>query len=317
MRRTDYLISTIRGLSRNKKNPGGDVAISDEEILQALNDAQDRMQNLLCANKNSAKIFSTQRIIPLVANQESYSVTDRVLLNKQLDSVEFSASGLLSDYVKLDKLNVINRDTNTSNYLIGYSKRGNQILVQPTPSVGSGSLRVQYEREVDDLDVRRGKVSTVNGLTSTGFTSLVLDSSADAYEDTTLPINWSNIDYVCVVDGDGKRKAFNIPVSSYNTGSNTLTPGTFTFSTDVSETIVAGDYCLFGKYKTTHSQLPDSCERYLIHYAVLSLFHLDSSADFENQNLILKDMEKDIVLAFATQTSEVEHIPQLNRFEYF
>lgn len=316
MRRTDVLITQARMLSRNSANADGTKSISDEEILQYLNDAQDRMQNLISAKKNVAKIFCTQQLISVVNSQEAYSVPDRVLMNKQIEQVEFSATGLLSDYVLLEKRNFINRDTNTTNYPNGYIKRGNQLLLQPTPSLSQGTLRVTYERDLDDLDIPRGVVSTITTGTAVSFAALILNTSADAYE-TTTP-GWATQQYCCIVSPYGVRRAYNVPISSYNTGSNTLVPtgSLFTYSTNDVQ-VTAGDVAVFNQYTTTFSQLPDSCERYLIHYAAMELFHRDSSDDFKKQRDLVGAMEEDILTALASQTSEIQYIPTLDRYEWF
>lgn len=316
MKRTDELITQARILSRNSANADGTLAISDEEILQYLNDAQDRMQNLISSTKNVAKIFSTQEVLTLVANQEAYSLSNRVLLNKQIEQVEFSSTGNLTDYVVLEKLNFFNRNTNTDNYPVGYIKRGGQILLQPTPSVSGGTIRVTYERELDDLDIPRGVISSIGSGTSTSFASLTLSAAANSYE-TTTP-GWSTQRYCCVVDAYGTRKAYNIPIASYDTGTNVITPtgSSFTYNTTFDSEIVAGDVAVFWEFHTTFSQLPDSCERYLIHSAAAECFHKDSSNDYENEMERVNAMEKEILAALASQTSEVQFVPQLNRWEW-
>lgn len=222
MRRTDVLITQARLISRNILNSDGTSSISSEEILQYLNDAQDRMQNLICAKKNIAKIFAVQEIIPLVANQEAYSLSRRLLLNKQIENVEFSADGQLSNYVRMEKVNIINRDSNTTTYPWGYYKQGGQIFLQPIPGGAGGYIRVTYEADLDDLEIPRGVVSTITGGTSTQFTTLTLDSSANSYE-TTTP-GWSTQQYCCIVSPIGVRKCYNILISGYVTGTNILTP---------------------------------------------------------------------------------------------
>lgn len=316
MKRVDELITQARILSRNAANADGTLAITDEEILQYLNDAQDRIQNLISSTKNVAKIFSTQEVLTLVANQEAYSLSNRVLLNKQIEQVEFSSTGALTDYVVLEKLNFFNRNTNTDSYPIGYIKRGGQILLQPTPSVSGGTIRVTYERELDDLDIPRGLISAIGSGTSTSFASLTLSAAADSYE-TTTP-GWSTQRYCCVVDAYGVRKAFNIPISTYVTATNVLTPtgSLFTYDTTFDSQIAVGDVAVFWEYHTTFSQLPDSCERYLIHSAAAEMFHKDSANDYEKELEILTKMEKDILTALASQTSEIQFVPQLNRWEW-
>lgn len=314
MRRVDQLITAARTISRNTSNADATLSISDNEILQYLNDGQDRLQNLISSAKNIAKIFVTQQIISVVANQEAYSIPDRVLLNKQIENMEFSADGTIGNYVRLEKLNFINRDTNASNYPWGYFKRGGQFFLQPTPSVTTGTIRVTYERDLDDLDIPRGVISSITTGTATGFAALVLDTTADAYE-TTTP-GWNNVQFCCVVDPYGVRKAYNIPVV-YNSGTNTITPvGGFTYTTNDVQ-IAVGDVAVFNRYSNTFSQLPDSCERYLVHYAAASLFHRDASDDEANENARVEMMEKDILQALAAQTSEVQFIPQMNPYEWW
>jgi len=316
MRRTDVLIKQARLISRNVANSDGTYSISDEEVLQYLNDAQDRMQNLISSRKNIAKIFVTQQIISLVADQEAYSIPDRVLLNKQIENVEFSSDGTLGNYVRLEKVNFINRDTNTTTYPWGYYKQGGQIYLQPTPSTSGGTIRVTYERALDDLEIPRGLVSTIGTGTATEFATLTLDSSANTYE-TTDP-GWSTQQYCCVVSPLGARRCYNILITSYDTGTNLLTPNPtpFTYSSQDSQ-IQANDVLVFNKYSTTFSQLPDDCERYLIHYAATELINIDSSNDYSKFRDKLAEMEEDILKALAAQTSEVQYIPQQNRYDYW
>lgn len=316
MRRTDVLITQARLISRNSANADGTFAISSEEILQYLNDAQDRLQNLISAKKNIAKIFVTQQIINVVSGQEAYSVSDRVLLNKQIEGVEFSYDGQVANYVPLEKLNFFNRDTNPSNYPWGYVKRGGQILLQPTPSVSSGTIRVTYERTLDDLDIPRGVISAITNGTSAQFDSFNLDATANSYE-TTTP-GWSSQQYACIVSALGERKCYNVLIGSYNTGTNLLTPSPSPFTyTSLDSQIATGDVAVFNKYTTTFSQLPDECERYLIHYAACELLHRDSSNDYSKEADILAEIEEDTLKAISSQTSEIQYVPQQNRYDWW
>lgn len=316
MRRTDVLIQRARAISRNGANADGTYGISDDEVIQYLNDAQDRMQNLISAKKNIARIFSTQTIISIVADQEAYAIPDRVLLNKEIQMVEFSFDGSLANYVPLEKVNLFNRDTNTTNYPWGYFKRGGEIYLQPTPSVSTGSIRVTYERTVDDLDIPRGVVSAIGSGTSTQFASITLDSTANAYE-TTIP-GWSTQQYCCIVDTLGNRRCQNLLIASYNTGTNLITPDPNPFIyADGDFQVTVGNIAVFEKYTTLFSQLPDECERYLINYAATQLFQEDSSNDREKQMDILSAIEADVLDAIASQTAEVELIPMRDQYDFF
>lgn len=309
MRRVDYLLTTIRQLSRNTDS-STTSGIPDEEILQYLNDAQDRIQAISSNQKSPSKTFTVQKIITSVANQDGYSLSDRLFFNKEIQQIEYSYSGATTDYVLLEKRMMFNADTNTSDFPNGYYTRGAQFFPVPLIDRSGATFKVTYERTLDDLDKRRGKVSSVSGLSSTGFTSLVVDSTADESSNPNL----STIDYVCINSADGVVKAYNIPVLSYDTGTNVLTPNTFTFQTG--ETIAAGDYITFGKYTTTHPKIADDYENYLIQYSVYELFKKDSRQNLTQQESLVKDIEGHIQKKMASQTAEVQYIPSLDLDTY-
>lgn len=314
MRRADELITAARIISRNAANADGTYSISDDEILQYLNDGQDRLQNLLSATKNVAKIFVTDLSIPLVAGQEAYTVADRVLLNKQIELVEFSYSGLQSDYTPLEKLNFIDRDTTTTNFVQGYIKRGNQLLLQPTPAVSQGVLRVSFERELDDLDTVRARV---NGTPSGTDIDLTHSTGAPSAANEAKFVAGR---YICITSATGVVLLRNGVIASYNATTDVLT-----LAANVSTYLVgaatlaslADGYLSVGQYTTVQSLLPDNCERYLVHYAAAELFRKDSSNDYKNEISLLGEIENDIIKALSSQTSEIQYIPSVNRYEYF
>lgn len=317
MRRNDVLITKARLISRNIANADGSFSISTEEALVYLNNAQDRMQNLICARKNIAKPFAVQDIIPIVGNQEAYSLYRRLLLNKQIEMVEFSADGTLGNYVRLEKLERMNRDTNTTTYPWGYYKQGGQIFLQPTPSTSTGYLRVTYEATLDDLDIPRGVVASIAGGTATQFTTVTLDATADTYDSSTP--GWSTQQYCCFNSALGVRKAYNVLITSYNTGTNLITPNPspFIYNTNLDSALAAGDIATFDKYSTPFSRLPDECESYLIQYTAAELMGIDSSDDYNKLKDIANEMEEDILKALSSQTSEIQYVPQVDKGEWW
>lgn len=309
MKEISWLILQARRMAENLDKPDGDdvtVGLTDEEILQFFNDAQDRIQTLISGANSTSKPFVVEKTLSVVAEQEEYTLGDRLFYNKEIELVEYSPTGLASDYFGLDLLSQFNRSSDAySPY--GYYKRQGKICLIPPSDTSVGSLRILYERQLDDLDIRRGKISTVTGLTSTTFTSITIDSSAD---ESSTP-NLSTIDYICICDGDGVVQARNIPVLSYDTGTNILTPAVgYTFDTD--ETIAVGNYVTFHKWTTTHSGLTDECEGYLVQYAWEQIALRDGAEDLERIKAVRMDMEGDIIRQYASQTGEVQIIPQLD-----
>lgn len=309
MKEVSWLILQARRMAENTDTPDGEdvtVGITDEEILQFLNDAQDRLQTLISGANSTAKPFVVEKILATVTDQEEYDLEDRLFYNKEIELVEYSSTGAITDYVPLDFLSQFNR-SNASSTPYGYYKRSGKLYLIPPPDTSVGTLRVLYERQLDDLDIRRGKISTVTGLTSTTFTSITLDSSAD---ESSTP-NLATIDYICVCDADGVVQARNIPVLSYSTSTNILTPAaTHVFSSG--ETIATDNYVTFHKWTTTHSGLPDECERYLVQYAWEQLALRDSADDLSKIKAMREDMESDIMRQFASQTGEIQFTPMLD-----
>ncbi len=99
-----------------------------------------------------------------------------------------------------------------------------------------------------------------------------------------------------------------IPVLSVSqtTGFVQVKPG-FTF--DTGETIAVGDFIVLGKRTTTHSSLPDVCERYLIEYTNLRLLARDSSNDAGDIGGLLKKCEETLKKAFGESDGEPILIP--------
>ncbi len=313
MKEVSLLILQARRMAENEDSPDGadsTVGITDEEVLQFINDAQDRLQTLISGANSSAKPFVVEKELDCVVDQEEYDLEDRLFYNKEIELVEYSPTGTNTDYFPLDLLSQFNRNSD-SGTPYGYYKRFGKIYLVPPPDTSNGSLRVLYERHLDDLDIRRGTITTVTGLTSTTFTSITLDTDAD---ESSIP-NLSTIDYVCVCNKYGTVTARNIPVLSYDTSTNILTPAA-THVFDTGETIAANSYVTFHRFTTTHSTLTDECERYLIQYAWEQIAMRDSAEDLNRIKTVREEMEGDIIRQYASQTGEIAYIPMLDWEEW-
>lgn len=307
MKRLDYLILLARNAAKNEANTDGSYAIADVDVIQYFNDAQDYFQAVISGAKQTSKLFSVRKEIPIVREQEEYAIPDRLYINKGIHLVEYSYSGLQVDYRRLKKLELFNSDSSASDP-IGYYRRNGLICLVGIPAVSQGKLRVTYERQVDDLDIRRGQVDVVTGLTSTTFTSATITGP-----DTTSLINLSNIDYVSFVDEDGNRKAFNVKIS-YSAGTITPDPS---WQFETGDTIASGDYVVLNKYSTTHSQLPDECESFMIQYAALCMKAKDNGDLRGIDKNRLDEMGTELLKAFGSQTAEIQEIPQIDSDDFW
>jgi hypothetical protein len=157
------------------------------------------------------------------------------------------------------------------------------------------------------MDVRRGIVTDVTS-TSGVISNLVVDADSG-----TVPFDISDFeefDRISVVDADGVQQARNIPLDSVNSNGTLTVRSGFTLQTG--ETIAVGNYVILGENSTTHLQLPQTCEKYLIEYATWKMFMRDSSTDSGEQAGVVSALEADIVDAFAEISGDVDRIPIIN-----
>lgn len=304
-RLVDYLIDDVRTATENEEF-ATDFGIGEEEILRYLNDAQHRLHSLVV--QQHSQVFVTEKESNIVANQAEYTLPQNIYLDNKLSQVEYSYDGSVTEYYPLKRTVLKNRYPGSVGDPEFYVRRSGKILVTPIPENSGGKLRFSYIKSVDKLDKRRGLVSTVtlDSATST-ITSLVLDVTT--FETDTTTLNKSS--YFTVVDSDGEIKMRNVKFTNIDSGSGTITiDSSFTYGSG--ESITAGDYIVAGKNATTHSELPDSTERYLIAYASWKILKRDSSVDSAEAIQELASMEQEIVASFADMSDDIDRIPEIN-----
>jgi hypothetical protein len=124
-----------------------------------------------------------------------------------------------------------------------------------------------------------------------------LDVSTDTVDTTELS-KWTRVSFV---DAEGNVKMSNIQVDAVSGSTGEVTVNA-SFSYQDGETIEVGNYIVAGDYATTHIQLDDMVERYLIAYATLQ------------QNILL-EMESDIVSAYAEISDDITEIPDIISYD--
>lgn len=304
-RRVDFLIEDIRKHTLNE-DVSDSVGIQDVEFLRFLNDAQYRLHSLIV--QQHPDVFLQEIEIDVVANQQEYSLPAHVHMGSMVSKVEYSDTGRDEDYYVVEKQSLRRRNNRVIASPLFYSRRNNKILVNPTPQVTRGKLRVTFVQSIPKLDKRRGSVDSVvldNNVKE--ITSLMLDVSTDAVDSDAL----NKYTRFSVVDREGNVKMRNIKFDLIN-GST----GEVTVSSDFNfyngETIESGDYIVAGPNSSTHSQFTDNEERYLIAYCAAKIFHRDSNADIGVQMQELTTMEGEIVASYADISDDTTMIPDIN-----
>lgn len=304
MRRADQLITVIRRQSTNEQIDVDD-GISDEEVIQFLNDGQERLESAIV--RTHEKAFASDSFTDLVRDQEIYTLPFGTYINHSLVSVEYSFSGLAQDYVPLRRGKIIER-TSFRGFPSTYIPRMREILINPIPDRGvTAGLRITSNPKHPRMDKRRGIVTAVT-ITAGAITNLVVD--ADSGTVPFDPAAFAEFDRISIVDSDGVQKARNIPLESVDSNGTLNVRATFLLL--ASETIAVGDYVVLGENATTHLQMPQICEKYCIEYAVWKMLMRDSSTDSKEQAGVVSALETDIVDAFAEISSDVDRIPIIN-----
>jgi hypothetical protein len=302
MRRLDLLIT------QSRKNTGNEnftetTGISDEQHIEAANHGQEYIQSIV--STIFTDLFQVEKIIDTTPNESDYDIPADALLGTRIDLVEYSPTGNESDYYNVNKGNKREKLSGISSTPSFYIRRNKTISLQPQPSQSSGKLRITYQQALPKLDIRRGTVlsSTTSG---SSLTSLVLDFTQQIDDTELLEEN-----YITVVNKLGEIQMAGIPISAIDTTTGVVTiDAGFTF--EDGETISVGDYVLRGKRSTTHSELADTFERFLLAYTNWKVFKIDSSQDSVEAQEELRIIGEDIKAACNEPDGDVSFVPILN-----
>ncbi|MBR9701026.1 hypothetical protein GOV11_04130 [Candidatus Woesearchaeota archaeon] len=279
------------------------TGISTEEFIQYMNDAQNRMQSLIV--QVNADLFQAEAIIDAIQKQEAFDIPSDAFLGNRLDLVEFSSTGQDSDYVQLKQGRLPERFSGVASTPAFYIRRSGAILIQPQSDDLTGTIRMTYVKKLPILDIRRGKVGS-STVTSTQLTALTLDSTF-LIDKTSL----EESNFLTIVDKNGIVKMDGIGFTEINETSGVVTlDGSHTF--DSGQTFAVGDFVVRGLDATTHSELPDITERYLLEYTNNRILNRDSSNDVGTQTPLLAEIEREIIETFSEPDGDVDYVTILD-----
>ena len=298
MRTVEQLLAASRRSTGNV-DFSESAGIGDEEFLQAMNDGQEEIHSLI--NALFPTILMAVKLQAIQANLDSYAIPADCYMGTRLDFLEYSPSGLVQDYYPVRKGSVKERINGQSGNPAYYIRQGASIIMQPPPQNG-GMLRITYQKTIPVLDKKRGTVSSVL-LVGNTISSLYLDTATDL-DATAL----AEQNFISIVDKNGVVKMRYIPVDSVDSGTGQVVVSAgFTFESG--ETIAAGDFAVRGKFASTHSQLPEVCEKYLLEYCNMRILMRDSSTDQAEVGALMQKIESTLKQAFAEPDNDPDRIP--------
>jgi len=309
-RYVSYLIDDVR-LSTENTDFSDTIGIKDAEFLRFLNDAQYRIQNLIIQQHPS--VFLTEYTTPIVANQEAYSLPSKAFMGNKVTQVEYSYKSTGVDYfAPLRPGSLFERVSGSNSFALGrpskYIRKAGQVLLVPTPGSSNGQLRITYVHKIPKLDLRRGSVSsvTLDSATNT-ITALSLDVSTDSVDNTQM----DKFTRLSIVDEEGNVKMSNIKYTDIDPSTGIVTVDA-SFTYEDGETISSGNYIVAGEYSSTHSELDEMVERYLIAYTTFKILQRDSNiTDLQVQQSILMEMENEIIASYAEISDDITEIPEI------
>jgi hypothetical protein len=268
MRRTELLFNEARTSTNTT-----DISSVSYALLQGyINRIQSYMEDILFLSNSENDLFISDFIFQLVPGKDEYPLPTNIYAKSSIDNLAVSfLNGISNTYLPLKKVS-----RKQQGFTFGYFIREDKIVLTPRPS-SPLNMKMAYVRKLPTLGIRGAVVS------STTPTTIVVTGYQSGFE--TLS------DYISIVDKDGT-----ILVSELYMAYDSVTS---TFTVTSTTGIPNGAFVVTGKYSTTHSQLPDECEKYLLIALERLIQYRQSSPDIKVSSVFTAEELATIKEVFA------------------
>lgn len=307
MLNVDRLVARVRRETRNEDNSNtvASDSISDNEFIDALNDAQERLQSIISSVYST--LFEREVSFDVGVGDTEFEIDDNVYLGNRIVSVEYTPTGNIRDYRPLEARDISERERQNgipSFYFITAKK----IILCPTPITANGILKVTYEKTLSRLDKKRATITTVGTPYTASGVDLINLTLSNIDDEVS---NLIKGDYITSLTTSSTVGINKVMVWAALSGSTlTVKEGDIVEGTNMSD----GDTFLIGKDAVFTPDLPDCCERYLIAYAVWQIFSRDDLKRAEGAKARLAIIEEDLLRSFSEQSKDAKYIPMINKF---
>lgn len=287
LERLDLLVRRAREQSGNRTY-SSTQGVQQREFVRYANDAQKHLFGQFTQTHSS--LYNAVYYINTVANQASYTLDTAIYLKSNVIKAEYSPTGDARLYRPLS-LRTPKSERSVAGYPDSYFLRDGALVVSPYPmSSTTNGIRVEAQYKIPTLDIRRGTI-TARSLSGSALTSITLSSTGLITEtEDDLSNGW--VDYISVVDINGAVLCQDIRVSSYNSSTNVINVSK---TLDSDETVPVDAYVVFGAYATTHSMLPENCDRYIVQYMSRGVQSRDSNQEAISTREDMKAMEAELI----------------------
>lgn len=280
-----YLGDLITGQRHDTRNVDTE-AHSNDQFVRYNNYAQSRLFGLITLSHNW--LFEETIEADIVANQDTYEVNDNLSFGTRITNVEYSRTGLSSGYTPMEVTPDRYQTLTGGKYPVYWRRRHGKVVIEPSPTVAQGKLRITYERALDRLALRTAQI---NGTPS--GTSIALDNI-----DSALEAQITANAFICISDINGTPLLYNGVVSSYSSPNITLTANVSEYlQTGVALADLDNAFLTVGKYTTTHSKLPNEAEGFFNEWVNAKLHNIDSSDQFNETSELVRNIRDTMVAA--------------------
>lgn len=291
--------SSIITLARERTNNttySSNSGISQSLAVEFLNDGQSLLQTAII--NQYPQEFVSEYTFNVVGNQETYALPERAFGGGRIIAIYYSNSGYDRDYERLRPRSLLERDMRECGYPLYYIRANGTVYLNPIPNSSQGTVKVLYYKELDTLDVSKGVVTSQAGSTLTfsgGHTITLAD------------------EYVSVCSSLGDPILYAGQIASVTATTIVLTNALTTYLVEgkVATDLVNG-VVVAGKYATTHSTLPNICEKYLRTYLQKRLLTRDSDNGNITEDVELKEQLANILNTYSQPTEDVYGITILD-----
>lgn len=242
--------------------------------------------------------YVKEYITDVISGQQAYDIPIEVFMAIRFVDVRFIWGGQAYEFVTLVQGDIQDRFDFPINIPDTYCIRDGQILLSPTPNLTkNNSLVINYQSRPRELDVRRGQLASKTDAPVTITLTFATTSEKNANMKVNADSQLDFVDYCCIVDVYGNPVVSGIPIDNYDITTQVITAlADYSFPTAelaaLDAAILAGTplYITRNIFSSTHSELDNQCEDYLIEYVVKRLLRLQSNTG-EMKEAIMQEQE--------------------------
>lgn len=283
MRRLEFLINQVRRSTDNTDTN----AVKDAEIIEYFNDGVKAIQSLIHRQNYTPDLFLATQEYSFASGQLEYTLPSDIYSTNAIMLVEvrFGDSNVNEGFRPTKRIADVERPD-----FFGYFVRDGKIifsLSESNTSFAFDKFRVTYFRRLKRFDKRW---ATIASITPGSSNTVALTGTVD--ED--MP---QVDDIISIVDSTGAV------ILSGLTANFTSLPSSLSY-VGATTGVVGGQYIVMGDLSSTHTELPDSIEPYLLDYVRQRLYTRQNYNDANKQMGFTQSSESDIISIFSNKSRD-------------